>query len=97
MEIFGLPLGIVSLFAVLMSNRWPTFGLASTCVLLAFVGLWVATNPSPCGDIGTDVQLRMCQQSHSVWDAYRLLPIGLPALLVLIVWGFRFKRLASER
>lgn len=97
MEMLGLSLAIVSLFAVLVTNRWITFQIVSISIALAFVGLWIGTNPSACGDVGSEVQLRMCHQSHSVWDAYRMLAIGLPGLITLVVWGFKLKRLAIER
>ena len=97
MEMLGLSLGIASLFAVLVTNRWITFQIVSICVALAFVGLWIGSNPSPCGDTGTEIQLAMCHQSHSVWNALRMLTQGLLGLVVLVVWGFKFKRLSSQR
>jgi hypothetical protein len=97
MEMLGLSLGIVSVFAVLVTNRWTTFQIVSVCIAVAFVGLWIGTNPSACGDTGTEIQLAMCHQSHSASNALRMLTQGLPGLVVLVVWGFKFKRLNGQR
>lgn len=89
MEFLGIPLAIAAVVAVLVANRPMTFGVVTLCTIAAFAGLWVGTNHAPCPEIGTEVSLGMCRQSLAVWDAYRMLFIGGPALVILVVWAFR--------
>jgi hypothetical protein len=92
--ILGLPLGVVSIIAVLVSKRLVTFNIVSVCVALAFVALWISTNSSACDTTDTEIGLRMCQQSRQVWDAFRMMVVGVPALAVLIVAFFKLTQLA---
>jgi RsiW-degrading membrane proteinase PrsW (M82 family) len=91
--ILGLSLGIVSLVAVLVTNRWRTFVIVAVCSAVAFVGLWIGTNLPGCDDTGTEIALTMCQQSKSVWDLVRTMFFGLPALVVLVVASFKLRQL----
>ncbi len=89
MEFLGIPLAIAAVVAVLVANRPRTLGVVTLCAIAAFAGLWVGTNHAPCPEIGTEVSLGMCRQSLAVWDAYRMLFVGGPALAVFVVWAFR--------
>jgi hypothetical protein len=92
--ILGLPLGIVSIVAVLVSKRLVTFSIVSICVALAFVALWIGTNSSACDPTDSEFGLSMCQQSRQVGDAFRMMVVGVPALAVLIVAYFKLTQLA---
>jgi hypothetical protein len=92
--LLGLPLGVVSIVAVLVSKRWVTFSIVSVCVALAFVALWISSNSPVCDPTDTEIGLRMCQQSRQVGDAFRMLVVGVPALAVFIVAYFKLTQLA---